>query len=170
MIGCASLQCGHCRSVNSTSSSSLPAAPRAGPSARASSTLRVSSKGFAPKAITLSAMACLPSGVEKNTVVCDLPGCDLSPTNTTIFATPGAFVERIAATCHVRFGSKPQSCVRNELTVSTVGEVAVKNLGLTGGNGFAGGVCAAGAPGADGIAAGVCAASASESIEAAALN
>ena len=39
-------------------------------------------------------MACLPSGVVKNTVVCDLPGCDLSPTNTTIFDTPGAFVDK----------------------------------------------------------------------------
>src|SRR6202453_1608688 len=61
----------------------------------------------------------------------------LSETNTTTFVTFGAAVVWIASTRQMRFASYPQSVFKKELTVSTVGEVAVKNFGFTAGNGSA---------------------------------
>src|ERR1700730_4166375 len=139
---CASLQCGHCKSENSTSIRSLPVAPRVAPSARACSICRRSANGVAPNGTTTSpATATFPSGVTKNTVGCPLALGALSDTKTTTLLTFGAAVAWIASTLQMRFESYPHSAFKNALTVSTVGEAAVKYFGFAGGNGSALGVC-----------------------------
>src|SRR5258705_5555700 len=163
-------------SENSTSIRSLPVAPRVAPSARACSTFRRSANGVAPNGTTTSpATACFPSGVTKNAVGCTLEFGALSETKTTTLLTFGAAVVWIASTLQMRFESYPHSAFKNALTVSTVGEVAVKYFGLAGGNGSALAVCpiscncsgapgfcagAAGAAGACAGAAGACVAAA----------
>src|SRR6266550_864387 len=88
IVPCASLQCGHCMSENSTSIRSLLVAPRVAPSARACSIFRRSANGVAPNGTTTSpATACLPSGVTKNAVGCTLEFGALSDTKTTTFVT-----------------------------------------------------------------------------------
>src|SRR6266550_239788 len=138
IVPCASLQCGHCMSENSTSIRSLPVAPRVAPSARACSIFRRSANGVAPNGTTTSpATACFPSGVTKNAVGCTLEFGALSDTKTTTLLTFGAGVTWIASTLQMRFESYPHSAFKNALTVSTVGEVAVKYFGFAGGNGSA---------------------------------
>jgi len=61
----------------------------------------------------------------------------LSETKITTLLTFGAAVVWIASTRQMRLVSYPQSVFRKALTVSTVGELAVKNFGSTGGNGSA---------------------------------
>src|SRR5438309_11020193 len=129
-------------SENSTSIRSLLVAPRVAPSARTSRIFRRSAKGVAPNGTTTSpATACFPSGVTKNAVGCTFEFGALSDTKTTTLLTFGAAVVWIASTLQMRLGSYPHSAFRNELTVSTVGDGAVKYFGFTGGKGSAFGAC-----------------------------
>src|SRR5712664_3476300 len=129
-------------SENPASIRALLVAPRVAPSARVCSTFRRSANGVAPNGTTTSpATACFPSGVTKKAVGCTLELGALSETKTTTLLTFGAAVAWIASTLQMRFGSYPQSVFKNALTVSTVGEAAVKYFGFTGGNGSALGVC-----------------------------
>ena len=69
----------------------------------------------------------------------------LSVRNTVTLLTPATAVDCTAITFHTRAGSKPHCAFRNALTVSTLGVVAVKYLGLIAGNGSLGAATAAGA-------------------------
>src|SRR6266700_2507719 len=120
IVGFASLQCGHCRSLNSTMVTGASAGPRAGPVTFFANSCRISSNGCLPKGIMSPTTACFPSAATKNFCA----PCPCGPLICTFTsAKPSALLGSILAIFQVTWGSYPKVSCRKAFTASSEGRL-----------------------------------------------
>src|ERR1041385_5424587 len=120
MVGFASLQCGHGRSLNSTTITGALAGPRAGPFALLRNCRRASSNGCFPKGMIAPTTACLPSELTKNFWP-PWPWGPLMRTFTS--ANPGTGLGLMLVIFHVNCGTYPNVCCIKPFTSSSEGRL-----------------------------------------------